>query len=137
MNKILYTDFEGSYSILEYNQSHGQLLLRKRLNNDGHSNIDIIFKSIQYISIPTTLVGIEISIILDKLEINFLIEKFAFKVDYGYVIYSIKDLKGREFYLNGGLFGVFTNQLDILESSLGDFTWSESNKIIYWSGDSQ
>jgi len=135
MNNILYQDFEGSYSMLEYSRSHSELLLRKRVKKNGYSNIDIIFKSIQYISLPSTITGIEISRITDNLEINFLKKTFNFITEYNYVIYCIKNLEGRKSYVNGGLFGVFENKLDILESSLGDFTWSDSNKLIFWSGD--
>ncbi len=134
MNKICFTDLDGTYSLLEYNRSHSQLLLRKRVNKNGYSNIDIIFNYVKYISIPTEIIGIEISILVDQLEINSLKNKFIFNTDFGYSIYGIKNLEGQKFYLNAGLFGIFANNLDILKSSLGDFTWSEFNKLIYWSG---
>ena len=136
MNNILYTDLEGTYTLLEYNRSHSELLLRKRVQNEGCSNIDIVFKSVQYISIPTILAGVQISTISDQTQIKLLKKTFNFNTDYGYLIYSIKNLSQETYYINGGVFGVFRNELDILVSSLGDFTWSDSNKLIYWSGDS-
>ena len=131
MNKILYSDLQGSYSLLDYNRSHSELLIRKRTIN--HANVDIIFKSVQLIFIPTALIGIEIILLNDATEILRLKEKYHLTTDYGYRIYIIKNIGGNEFYLNAGVFGVFNNDLDILVSSLGDFTWSSSNKLIYWS----
>lgn len=134
MTTIMYSDFEGIYKLIDYNPSHSQLLLRKRERKE-HFNIDIVFKSIQYISIPIEMNGIEISIINVKSEIDLIKEKFSFTTDFGYKIYSIRTSKEELFFLNASVFGVFKNDLDILESSLGDFTWSEGNKLIYWSGD--
>lgn|GEM_PF-4172191 len=79
--------------------------------------------------------GVEISIAEDNKELSSLKEKYAFSTDLGYLVYAIKTSDDKRFYVNGGVFGVFTNEFDILQSSVGDFTWSEGNKLIFWSAD--
>jgi len=130
MNRILYSDLEGTYSLLDYSRSHSQLLFRKRTNC---SNTDILFKSVRAIVLPTLLTGIEISRIENEKEIVNIIERYHFNIEFGYRIYLLKTKQLQEFYLNAGVFGVFQNELDILETSIGDFTWSKSNSLIFWS----
>lgn len=130
MSIILYADQAGVYNLLDYKRSHSELLLRKR--KDG-VNIDIVFKSTQVLLLPTTIQGVEISVIGENNLPRFLRESYYFSQEYGYKLYCIKDNAGKLFYLNGGVFGVFKNELDILESSLGDFMWSSNNELLFWS----
>jgi hypothetical protein len=130
MNRILYSDLNGKYTLLDYNRSHGELLLRKRVNA---GNTDILFKYVQSIFLSFELNGIEISIVEEESELSLLKENYFFSTEYGYRIYSIRTKDNKNFYVNGGVFGVFSNELDILESSVGDFTGTTSNKLIFWS----
>ena len=130
MQKVLYTDLDGSYALLDYNRSHSQLLLRKR--KDG-VNTDILFKSVQFIVIPILLHGIEISLIDNPSELKALKETYSFDLEYGYRVYSVTNANKDQYFLNAGVFGIFKNELDILESSVGDFTWSSLSTLIFWS----
>jgi hypothetical protein len=94
-----------------------------------------VFKSVQTIIFPTSIFGIEIFVEDDMKIIESLVRKFSFKINIGYRIFGIRNKEGQIFYLNGSVFGVFNNKLDILESSLGDFMWSSKNSLIYWSDD--
>jgi len=130
MNTILYTDVSGKYSLLDYSRSHSQLLLRKR--EDG-LNTDILFKSVRGIFIPTEMEGIAITVISNPAELPGLNQEYGLEVDNGYRVYSIRTSTGDKFLLNAGVFGVFNNRLDILETSIGDFTWSSENQLLFWS----
>ena len=134
MNRILYSDMNGKYTLLHYNRSHSELLLRKRVNA---VNMDILFKSVQSIFLAFELHGIEISIVEDERDLLILKEKYSFSTDYGYRVYSLRTSDNKHFYLNGGVFGVFNNELDILESSIGDFTWSTNIRLIFCSEGNQ
>ena len=132
MNKILYSDIDGTYDLLDYNRSHSELLLRKRI---GGANVDILFKFVQSVFLAFKLDGVEISVVEDEGDLLFLKERYFFSTKYGYRIYAIRTSDNKQFYVNGGVFGVFGNELDILESSVGDFTWSAKNMLIFWSED--
>jgi hypothetical protein len=130
MNRVLYSDATEIYKLLDFNRSHSELILRKRINC---TNTDILFRSVQSVFLAFELNGIEISIIEDDKDLSYLKQRFYFTTDYGYRIYSMKTFDNKIFYLNAGVFGVFKNDLDILESSAGSTAWSASNELVYWS----
>ena len=46
-------------------------------------------------------------------------------------IYKIVDGTGNIGFIDASVFVVFHNKLDILKTSLGDFTWSTKNQEIF------
>jgi hypothetical protein len=82
---------------------------------------------------PVSFVGLAIERVTSAAELTELRENFYFTVELGYRIYKITAGDGKFYYLNAGVFGVYKNKLDILESSLGDFTFSSGNELIFWS----
>jgi len=128
----IYKDLDGRYMLLDYSPSHSELLLRKRIQS---SNIDILFKSVRKIFLPTLLMGIEISILTGEKESMSIIDQFGFTSTGGYNVFEIKTVNNEYHYINAGVFGVFANELDILETSLGDFAWSSNNHLLLWSND--
>lgn len=128
--KKIFQDYAHTYKLLDFNRSHSELIFRSRVNK---VNTDIIFKSVRGIFCQTDLIGIEIILVPDLQSVP---KNFHCINDYGYRVYLLRTSKGEEFYINGGVFGVFENRLDILESPIGDFMWSSENKLILWSEES-
>jgi hypothetical protein len=131
-SKSLFDDENGSFCLLDFNRSHGQLLLRKRVDR---RNTDIIFKSVQFLCIPSTLYGVKIRVIIDYRKSLDLKSKYNFALSSDYRVFEILDSQGNEYFIVASVFGVYENDLDILETSIGDFTWSNENKLIFWSND--
>ena len=129
MSKVLYSDLENAYSLLEYRKSHSELLIRKR--SDG-VNTDIIFKSVKLIFIPILLEGVQITHIDKEQQILELKTKYKFATEHGLRIYLISNSHGDTYFINAAVFGIFNNELDILETSLGDFTWTALNRLFFW-----
>lgn len=127
----IFSDLDNEFRFLDYLPSHNQLLIRSLNNQDRDYNIDIIFKGVSSLLILTYLNGIEI----DLFELNqnkFLIEDYKFKEDKNYRIFSIKDNDGKTYFINAMCFGVFHNQLDILETSIGRYDWGDLGEKILW-----
>lgn len=130
MNKKLYSDLVGQYMLIDYHPSHSQILIRRKMDKTLEHNIDLIFKSVINIQIPTRFDGINISVIDNKEDTEFI--NLDFKINLGYKIFKLENNKGIIGFLNAGVFGVFHNKFDLLETSLGEFLESEKNICIYW-----
>jgi len=52
--------FDRDFQIWEYLVSHGQLLLRSTKNNEQSTQVDVLFKDIAFIQMPTTFSGLRI-----------------------------------------------------------------------------
>lgn len=129
MNALLYSDIEGVYRLMDFNQSHNELLLRKHKSKNEDYNIDILFKGVY--SLNTTIIyrGVSITII-DRADgqtcNNLANRKFIFK---------ISDTTGVNGYIDAAAFGVFKNKLEYEVTSLGEYTWSKENELIFWSNE--
>jgi hypothetical protein len=53
-------NFQRRFQIWQYTTSHGQLLLRSPKSQDAPSRIDVAFKNVAGISLPTVFDGLEI-----------------------------------------------------------------------------
>ncbi|NCT73502.1 MAG: hypothetical protein GXC78_03150 [Chitinophagaceae bacterium] len=95
-------------------------------------NTDICFKSVRGVFVQTELKGVEIILVQD---LKMVPKIFNCVTELGYKVYQLKTLQGEKYYINGGVFGVFENDLDILQSPLGDFMWSSKNRLVFWSED--
>jgi hypothetical protein len=125
MQELLYSDPEGTYMLLDYAPSHSQMVIRKR-DKVAKTNTDLFFKPVCNIQLNVRLEGIKV----------FKVPRAGHFFDYPNAthrkeIYKIIDNTGHCGYIDASVFVVFRNSLDILETSLGDFTWSVENEEIY------
>lgn len=110
---------EGRFVFFDYNISHKLLLLR---NNDSHEfsgpNIDLIFESVFYLEIPTSLQDILIYEASDD-DVGRIEKRIGQKIDkeFGFKIYSIESNQGR-FYIGCSRFIIEKNNLPFMKSSI-------------------
>ncbi len=128
MEQLLYSDLEGQYFLLDYSPSHSEMVIRRTNNKDAHDvfNIDLFFKAICNIQLPTKMEGVKIYRI-DRRNTNIVMPNVANRKE----IYKIVDGEGNTGFVDASVFVVFQNSLDILETSLGDFTWTNENREIF------
>jgi hypothetical protein len=122
MDELIYSDTEGKYFLLDYSPSHSEMVIRRVKGKED--NIDLFFKNVQRIDINIKLTGINIFKVKRP---NFLPATNSY--DYRHVL-KIIDNTGLTFYIEAGLFVVFHNNLELLETCLGDFTWTKENREI-------
>lgn len=121
----LYED-KGDYFLLDYSPGHSEMVIRRINKSDSENvfNIDLFFKGVHNIQLPTRMEDISIRKVARK--------NVAFENPYNReAVYMIKDKNGNTGFIDASVFIVFHNKLDILTSSLGDFTWSDGNKEIF------
>jgi hypothetical protein len=124
IEELLYSDLEGEYFLLDYSPSHSEMIIRKINKNPKH-NIDLFFKAVYHICLNTRLSGIKV-FKTERKDKSSLINP-AKRIE----IFKIMDNTGFVSYIDASIFVVFHNHLDILVSSLGDFTWSKENQEIF------
>ena len=128
MDEVLYEDVIGDYFLLDYFPSHSEMVIR-RINKADQSNIfniDLFFKGVKNINLTTKFSGIKIYKRLRTADLPLMTIPFDAKN-----IYKIVDGHGNVGFVDAFVFVVFHNKLDILTTSLGDFTWSKENKEIF------
>jgi hypothetical protein len=126
MDRLLFSDKHGVYKLMDYDQSHSQLLIRKHKHEDGGRNTDILFKGVYSMNIPILFKGIDIYAVIrsiDQTVSNSANRSFVFKL-----IDSLECVS----YIDASAFGVFENTLNFAETSLGDFLWTPENSSKLW-----
>jgi len=107
--------FERTFKMWDFYISHSQLLLRSPSTVTHPKNIDIIFKDVDYVELPTTLFG------LDVVEAGLQDYRKAEQVMDGPVaaerVFAI-ETKGRRYLVVAGLMVIEENELMLRESSL-------------------
>ncbi|ADF53323.1 hypothetical protein ZPR_3004 [Zunongwangia profunda SM-A87] len=131
----IYSNQNQEFQIVDFSATHSQLLLRSFKTKDREYNIDIIVKGVGLLLLPTSFLGIEISLLENKETISFLKDKFSFNNEYDNRIFSIKDNQGRVYYINALCFGVYHNKLDILETSIGRYDMESLGELEKWYAD--
>ena len=140
MSTILFSDKTNEFFLLDYTPSHSQLVFRSKRTKDRIYNIDILFKPVNHIIVPTRLKGISISILEEPNKIDILAEQ-GLLIDNDKTIFSLNDNLGREFYVNAMAFGIYHSNLDILESIFGEnntffgmnkSTTNQKTDLIFW-----
>ena len=128
MDELLYTDLEGEYFLLDYSPSHSEMIIRRinKTDPDNVFNIDLFFKAVYNIQLGTKLTGIKVY----KVDRNDAATSIPNVVDRK-EIYKIIDDEGNVGFIDASVFVVFHNNLDILTTSLGDFTWTKENKEMF------
>ena len=118
---ILFSELSSDFQIIDYACTHCQLLLRSNKNRNRSYNIDVLFKPVKAMLIPSYMKGMEISIDDFPEMQNILINEYGFKLSTSYKIFRLKDSEGRSFYINAMVFFVFhNNQITPIESGLKD-----------------
>ena len=128
MDEILYEDIIGDYFLLDYSPSHSEMVIRRINKTDQNNifNIDLFFKAVKNINLAPKFNGIKIYKSLRTADLPLMTLALN-----GKHIYKIVDSQGNVGYIDAYVFVVFQNKLDILTTSLGDFTWSEENKEMF------
>jgi hypothetical protein len=122
MEELIYSDTNGNYFLLDYSPSHSEMVIRCVKGKEY--NIDLFFKNVQRININVRLKGINIFRI-KRPDFHPAINSY----DNNHILKMV-DKNGLISYLEPGLFVVFHNNLELLESCLGDFTWTKENREI-------
>lgn len=106
---------ERPFNVYDYLISHGQLLIRSDKNKGFDDNIDIIFFSTDYIQIPTYMRGLSLRKIPKPTgPIIGLPDNLQSSDD----IYQVESERQKH-YVVAGFVRIFSNQLDLGQSSLG------------------
>jgi len=128
MDELLYTDLEGQYFMLDYSPSHSEMIIRRinKTDPDNVFNIDLFFKAVYNIQLGTKLTGIKVYKVARNEEANSIPNLVDRKE-----IYKIVDGEGNVGFIDASVFVVFHNNLGILTTSLGDFTWTKENKEMF------
>jgi hypothetical protein len=129
---LLYTNLTDHYQLLDYCPTHQQLLLRSLKTRTRAYNIDIIVKAVAGLWLPTSLVGLEITVCDDPLRQASLAARYEFTTLLGYHIFLLKTATGSEYVLNAMAFGVYHNTLEILETSLGRYDGGDLGEQQLW-----
>jgi len=127
----LYADFRNEYKFLDFSLSHSQLLLRSMRNNDRDYNIDILFKGVSIILLPTILRGIKISL-FEISNTGGSIKKYGFETGDERKIFNIENVERKVYYINAYALGIFHNELEILETSIGRYDYNQPGEKILW-----
>jgi len=125
MEELLYSDTDGKHFLLDYSPSHSELVIRKIDKTTNH-NIDLFFKAVYNIQMTVKLEGVKVFKVPRQDDL------FAFPNPAGRIeLYKITDNSGFVGFIDASVFVVFHNELDLLQTSLGDFTWSQDNKEVF------
>lgn len=122
MEELIYSDSEGKYFLLDYSPSHSEMVIRRVKGKEY--NIDLFFKNVKKINLNVKLTGINIFKV-DRPDFLPAINSY----DNKHVLKIIDNNKVTS-YIEAGLFIVFHNNLELLETCLGDFTWTSENRKI-------
>jgi hypothetical protein len=123
------------FQLIDYSATHNQLLIRNFKTKDRNYNIDIIIKGVNSLLISTTMKGINISLLKDKNKEKFLVDEYKFNIEYDNRIFLIDDSLGNSHYINALCFGVYHNDLDILETSIGRYDFENHGELVLWFAD--
>lgn len=110
---------ERWFQIWDYTVSHQQLLLRSPVTIDLPRNVDLIFLGVEYLSIPSSLRGLEFDQALPEESAEVMRGLRAGSEVSG--VYTLVS-EGRRFYIVAAAFRVYENDLDLFESSLEYFS---------------
>jgi len=110
---------DRTFTVFDFNVSHSQLLLRSQKSEGNQNNIDIIFFGVSFLHIPSSIWGISIEDVTNnstKLnELGNCLDQTGFPAS---KVFAIKT-KNVQYYIIGGFFKVYQNQLEFHETSLG------------------
>ncbi|MEM1328060.1 MAG: hypothetical protein AAGI23_19020 [Bacteroidota bacterium] len=109
-------EHDAEFRLWDYSATHSRVLYRfYDFNNEPNRNVDIIFNSMMYMEVPIVFDGLFIRKV-DKENENFkriaTIRKFEPRT-----LYEIK-FQNHSYYISAASIEVYSNQLDLSESSL-------------------
>src|SRR5687767_3462734 len=108
----LFSNLSDKFQILDYSPTHSQLLIRSMKLSPRDYNIDVIVKPVYALCIPSTMNGLEISLLSDSDGQAWRTPPFNFVTDYDYKIFKFADATGASYAINAMALGVFHNRLD-------------------------
>lgn len=118
----------GKFFLMDYSPENNELVIRSRNKTDASNifNVDLFFKDVQHIQLPTKMEDIKIYKVARMHEAELKTNSYNRKT-----IFRIKDRNGNLAFIDAGSFMVFHNELAASASSLGSFTWTENNRQVY------
>ena len=127
MEPILFNS-EKTFILLDYSPSHSELIIR-HIGRDGAFNVDIFFKGVYYINLVREFKHLSIS---EMDRASFLKDyQLNFDLDISTKLFCLEDSNRQRYIVAAYYFAIFENRLEMLESPLGDFLWSNDNKQVY------
>jgi hypothetical protein len=132
----IYSEIDSEFFILDYTPSHSQILLRSKKNKNRDYNIDIFFKGISLIFLPSKISGIIIDVVSPKEKLNSILEQRIFESNVEGRVYSIITNENDIYYINATSMGIYHNKLDILQTSLGRYDYSDLDEFVLWDSNS-
>lgn len=104
--------FDRQFQVWKYQVGHGRLLLRSPKNNINKSRIDLLFKNVTYIGIPTAFETMLVEI-ADDMEMKGIVNKIGTSVPKDSRLYIINEA----FYIVAAYFGSHEDDLEYFEDS--------------------
>lgn len=132
---MIYSNRNDKFQVIDYSPTHNQLLIRSLKSKSRKYNIDIIFKGVGCMVMPTLLSGLDISLVTEEKTLHELETKYLFNTDYDNRIFSIKSADQQEYFLNALCFGIYHNSLEILSSSIGRYDMGNLGELQKWYSD--
>jgi len=127
---ILYKS-NANFQVFDFSATHSQLLLRSYKTKFRRYHIDIIFKAVNILLLPTSIETIEIKLLNDKEKILDLKTNFGFDDEHHHT-FTVKDANDRSFYINAMAFGIFHNELKHQDTSIGRYDWGDLGELQKW-----
>lgn len=118
----------SEFIILDFSRSHNCLLLRSMKNKVRNFNIDIIFRAVSYLAIPSRFEDLSIQQLPPETDLQHQHGITMYKDDR---IFQLTSGNGPKHIVMAINFTVYKNQLDILETSIGRYDYSHLGEIIY------
>lgn len=132
MSESVYSTKKSIFSIIDFDLSHSQLLLRNKKSQSRDHNIDIIFKGVSALHINTNLEMSDIELIRENEVSPLWKEELRLDSTGENRIFELKSDKSCKFYVNALCFGVYHNSLDILETSIGRYDFENFDELVLW-----
>lgn len=121
-------DSSREFSVWDYNVSHAQLLIRSPKSTEMSDNIDIVFWGVKYVEIPTSFVGLSLSVAGgDAIQ---RVKGVAGVPCEKETVFFISVADGRRFIVVSQGFKVLRNKLDIFDSTLEYFAATDTKRDL-------
>jgi hypothetical protein len=107
---------ERTFQLWEYRASHGQLLIRSPKSATQATNLDLIYRGVEFVYIPKVFKGIELSEAThEELDRTKSIVGPRYEFPQTFILVSEK----KRYWIAAFFFDAKENDLDIFESGLG------------------
>ncbi len=128
----IFSALDSKFQIIDFSATHSQLLIRSPKNRTRIHNIDIIIKGVINLTIPISFNGFDISILDDPQKVSLLSTTFNFSREYDNRIFQVQNKLNQNYFVNALCFGVYHNELDILDTSIGRYDMDDHGELQLW-----